>query len=84
MICCTCVGAGDSRLSQMRFRQVLIDESTQVPNESCGAARHCEAVSGHSARMPYSNCAGCKTTRAGEQPLLSILDCQFTSGRIFC
>ena len=32
--------------------------------------------------MPYSNCAGCKTTRAGEQPLLSILDCQFTSGRI--
>ena len=47
MICCTCVGAGDSRLSQMRFRQVLIDESTQVPSESCGAARYYEAVSGH-------------------------------------
>ena len=30
IICCTCVGAGDPRLSKMRFRQVLIDEATQA------------------------------------------------------
>ena len=30
VICCTCVGAGDRRLANLRFRQVLIDESTQV------------------------------------------------------
>jgi len=30
VICCTCVGAGDPRLANFRFRQVLIDESTQA------------------------------------------------------
>jgi len=30
VICTTCVGAGDPRLSNMRFRQVLIDEATQA------------------------------------------------------
>ncbi|CAH2350016.1 ATP-dependent helicase Nam7p [[Candida] railenensis] len=30
VICCTCVGAGDKRLSNMKFRAVLIDESTQA------------------------------------------------------
>jgi regulator of nonsense transcripts 1 len=30
VICTTCVGAGDPRLSNFRFRQVLIDEATQV------------------------------------------------------
>ena len=30
VICCTCVGAGDPRLSQFRFRCVLIDEATQA------------------------------------------------------
>lgn len=30
VICTTCVGAGDPRLSNFRFRQVLIDESTQA------------------------------------------------------
>eukprot|EP00002_Diphylleia_rotans_P028706 TRINITY_DN5798_c0_g1_i1.p1 TRINITY_DN5798_c0_g1~~TRINITY_DN5798_c0_g1_i1.p1 ORF type:complete len:1045 (-),score=214.30 TRINITY_DN5798_c0_g1_i1:796-3930(-) len=30
VICSTCVGAGDPRLSNMRFRHVLIDESTQA------------------------------------------------------
>lgn len=30
VICCTCVGAGDPRLAKMRFRSVLVDESTQV------------------------------------------------------
>jgi len=30
IICCTCVGAGDPRLKNFRFRQVLIDEATQA------------------------------------------------------
>ncbi|CAD7933886.1 unnamed protein product [Amoebophrya sp. A25] len=35
VICTTCVGAGDARLQQMRFRQVLIDESTQATEPEC-------------------------------------------------
>eukprot|EP00005_Dracoamoeba_jomungandri_P005373 CAMPEP_0174254518 /NCGR_PEP_ID=MMETSP0439-20130205/3831_1 /TAXON_ID=0 /ORGANISM="Stereomyxa ramosa, Strain Chinc5" /LENGTH=1059 /DNA_ID=CAMNT_0015336141 /DNA_START=23 /DNA_END=3202 /DNA_ORIENTATION=- len=35
VICCTCVGAGDNRLSRFRFRQVLIDESTQATEPEC-------------------------------------------------
>ncbi|CAD7969242.1 unnamed protein product [Amoebophrya sp. A120] len=35
VICTTCVGAGDVRLQQMRFRQVLIDESTQATEPEC-------------------------------------------------
>lgn len=30
VVCCTCVGAGDRRLTYMKFRTVLIDESTQA------------------------------------------------------
>ena len=30
VICCTCVGAGDPRLKNFRFRQVVIDEATQA------------------------------------------------------
>jgi len=30
VVCCTCVGAGDKRLSNLKFRTVLIDESTQA------------------------------------------------------
>eukprot|EP00123_Amoebidium_parasiticum_P017682 comp23943_c0_seq1/m.42340 comp23943_c0_seq1/g.42340 ORF comp23943_c0_seq1/g.42340 comp23943_c0_seq1/m.42340 type:complete len:1071 (-) comp23943_c0_seq1:718-3930(-) len=35
VICTTCVGAGDSRLAGMRFRHVLIDESTQSAEPEC-------------------------------------------------
>jgi len=35
VICCTCVGCGDPRLSNFRFRQVLIDESTQATEAEC-------------------------------------------------
>ncbi|KAG6507486.1 hypothetical protein ZIOFF_032834 [Zingiber officinale] len=35
VICCTCVGAGDPRLDNFRFRQVLIDESTQATEPEC-------------------------------------------------
>lgn len=29
VICCTCVGAGDPRLSRIKFHSILIDESMQ-------------------------------------------------------
>lgn len=35
VICCTCVGAGDPRLTNMKFRHVLIDESTQATEPEC-------------------------------------------------
>ena len=35
VICTTCVGAGDPRLADLRFRQVLIDESTQAMEAEC-------------------------------------------------
>ncbi|XP_074649914.1 regulator of nonsense transcripts 1-like [Tubulanus polymorphus] len=35
VICCTCVGAGDPRLSKMQFRSALIDESTQSTEPEC-------------------------------------------------
>ena len=35
VVCCTCVGAGDPRLSKMKFRNVLIDESTQAAEPEC-------------------------------------------------
>ena len=35
VICCTCVGAGDVRLSGVKFRTVLIDEATQATEPEC-------------------------------------------------
>ncbi len=35
VICTTCVGAGDPRLSNLRFRQLLVDESTQSMEAEC-------------------------------------------------
>ena len=35
VICCTCVGAGDPRLAKIKFRTVLIDESTQSAEPEC-------------------------------------------------
>ncbi|KAJ3125921.1 ATP-dependent helicase NAM7 [Nowakowskiella sp. JEL0407] len=35
VICCTCVGAGDPRLSRLQFRTVLIDEATQAAEPEC-------------------------------------------------
>eukprot|EP00112_Aurelia_sp_Birch-Aquarium-sp1_P011569 Seg243.2 transcript_id=Seg243.2/GoldUCD/mRNA.D3Y31 product="Regulator of nonsense transcripts 1" protein_id=Seg243.2/GoldUCD/D3Y31 len=35
VICTTCIGAGDPRLSKFRFRCVLIDESTQATEPEC-------------------------------------------------
>eukprot|EP00912_Choanoflagellata_sp_UC4_P000140 UC4_evm1s92 len=30
VICCTCIGCGDPRLSKLRFKTVLVDEATQA------------------------------------------------------
>ncbi|KAK9810079.1 hypothetical protein WJX72_004466 [[Myrmecia] bisecta] len=35
VVCCTCAGAADPRLTNFRFRQVLIDESTQASEAEC-------------------------------------------------
>lgn len=35
VICTTCAGAGDPRMTQIRFRQVLIDEATQATEPEC-------------------------------------------------
>ncbi|KXZ44312.1 hypothetical protein GPECTOR_69g405 [Gonium pectorale] len=35
VVCSTCVGAGDPRLSNFRFQHVLIDESTQAAEPEC-------------------------------------------------
>lgn len=35
VICATCVGSGDPRLTNFRFRHVLIDESTQATEPEC-------------------------------------------------
>jgi regulator of nonsense transcripts 1 len=35
VICTTCAGAGDSHFTNLRFRQVLIDEATQAAEPEC-------------------------------------------------
>ncbi|VDP13838.1 unnamed protein product [Soboliphyme baturini] len=35
VVCCTCVGAGDPRLARIKFRCVLVDESTQATEPEC-------------------------------------------------
>jgi len=35
VICCTCVGAGDPRLANFKFKTVLIDEATQACEPEC-------------------------------------------------
>ena len=35
VVCCTCSAAGDPRICQLRFRQVLIDEATQATEPEC-------------------------------------------------
>lgn len=52
VICTTCSGAGDRRLSKFRFRQVLIDEATQATEPEClipivTGAKHLVLVGDH-------------------------------------
>lgn len=40
VICCTCVGAGDPRLSRIKFHSILIDESMQSTEPECIGERY--------------------------------------------
>ncbi|THH20883.1 hypothetical protein EW146_g550 [Bondarzewia mesenterica] len=44
VICCTCVGAGDPRLSKLKFRTVLIDEATQAAEPVFFVAPYAECM----------------------------------------
>ncbi len=35
VVTCTCIGAGDPRLSKMRFSSVLVDEAMQATEPEC-------------------------------------------------
>eukprot|EP01012_Entosiphon_sulcatum_P063170 TRINITY_DN9022_c0_g1_i1.p1 TRINITY_DN9022_c0_g1~~TRINITY_DN9022_c0_g1_i1.p1 ORF type:complete len:1027 (-),score=174.55 TRINITY_DN9022_c0_g1_i1:117-2867(-) len=68
VICTTCVGAGDPRLSQFRFKQVLIDESTQATEPEClipivMGAKQVVLVGDHCQLGPVIMCK--KAARAG-------------------
>eukprot|EP00124_Ichthyophonus_hoferi_P000001 Ihof_evm1s1 gene=Ihof_evmTU1s1 len=68
VVCCTCVGAGDSRLAGMRFRHVLIDESTQSAEPECMipvvmGARQVVMVGDHCQLGPVIMCK--KAAKAG-------------------
>jgi len=68
VICCTCVGAGDPRLSKLRFRSVLIDESTQSTEPECMVpvvlgTRQCILVGDHCQLGPVVMCK--KAAQAG-------------------
>lgn len=68
VICCTCVGAGDPRLNGFRFKQVLIDESTQATEPEClipivRGAKQVVLVGDHCQLGPVIMCK--KAARAG-------------------
>lgn len=68
VICCTCVGSGDPRLNNFRFRQVLIDEATQATEPECiipiiRGAKQVILVGDHCQLGPVIMCK--KAARAG-------------------
>ncbi|KAL0490416.1 regulator of nonsense transcript [Acrasis kona] len=68
VICTTCVGAGDPRLSGFRMKQVLIDESTQATEPEClipivKGAKQVVLVGDHCQLGPVIMCK--KAARAG-------------------
>jgi regulator of nonsense transcripts 1 len=70
VICCTCVGSGDPRLKNFRFRQVLIDEATQATEPEClipiiRGAKQVIMVGDHCQLGPVIMCK--KAARAGLQ-----------------
>eukprot|EP00742_Colponemidia_sp_Colp-10_P004843 GILJ01005171.1.p1 GENE.GILJ01005171.1~~GILJ01005171.1.p1 ORF type:complete len:986 (-),score=155.09 GILJ01005171.1:479-3436(-) len=73
VICTTCVGAADPRLSNFRFRQVLIDEATQATEPEClipimMGAKHVILVGDHCQLGPVIMCK--KAAKAGLQQSL--------------
>jgi len=68
VICSTCVGSGDPRLQNFRFRQVLIDEATQATEPEClipiiRGAKQVVMVGDHCQLGPVIMCK--KAARAG-------------------
>ncbi|KAF0983917.1 hypothetical protein FDP41_007832 [Naegleria fowleri] len=68
VICCTCVGAGDVRLRDFKFKHVLIDESTQATEPEClipivKGAKQIVLVGDHCQLGPVIMCK--KAARAG-------------------
>lgn len=68
VICCTCVGAGDPRLSRFKFHSILIDESMQATEPECMVpvvlgARQLVLVGDHCQLGPCVMCK--KAARAG-------------------
>lgn len=68
VICCTCVGAGDPRLSRFKFHSMLIDESMQATEPECMVpvvlgARQLVLVGDHCQLGPVVMCK--KAGRAG-------------------
>ncbi|KAL9655597.1 hypothetical protein ABK040_002261 [Willaertia magna] len=68
VICCTCVGAGDIRLKDFKFKYVLIDESTQATEPEClipivKGAKQVILVGDHCQLGPVIMCK--KAARAG-------------------
>jgi regulator of nonsense transcripts 1 len=68
VICCTCVGAGDPRLSGLKFKSVVIDESTQATEPECfipivRGAQQVVLVGDHCQLGPVIMCK--KAARAG-------------------
>ncbi|KAL0271677.1 UNVERIFIED_CONTAM: hypothetical protein PYX00_008693 [Menopon gallinae] len=68
VICCTCVGAGDPRLTRLKFHSILIDESMQSTEPECMVpvvlgARQLILVGDHCQLGPVVMCK--KAARAG-------------------
>ena len=68
VICTTAIGAGDPRLADLRFRQVLMDESTQASEPECllplvMGAKQVVMVGDHCQLGPVVTCK--KLARAG-------------------
>ncbi|XP_014273194.1 regulator of nonsense transcripts 1 isoform X1 [Halyomorpha halys] len=68
VICCTCVGAGDPRLTRLKFHSILIDESMQATEPECMVpvilgAKQLILVGDHCQLGPVVMCK--KASRAG-------------------
>jgi hypothetical protein len=65
VVCCTCVGAGDPRLTALRFQHVLVDEATQAtePEALMPLVLGAKQVGGGA--RPAGRCFGVQSRRAG-------------------
>ncbi len=87
VICCTCSGAGDMRLKNFRFRQVLIDEATQVgacagwSDAATSASRQPVSYAGDRAGVPDPHLAGRQAVGSCWRPLPAGPSCDVQESR---